>query len=93
MANFIKATHYGSKCLDYVDSKGQSNHLDYEDCDDYNDLLHIDNHFAELTVNLHETVCYTNNDNKEWDIAFTNVEQYLKSIKKYTGGVGCFRSN
>jgi hypothetical protein len=92
MANYIKATHYGSKCLDYVDSKGVQNHLDYEDDDEYNELLHTDEHFAQLSINLHEALVYTNNDNKEWDIAFTNVKQYLQSINKYTGGEGSFRS-
>ena len=94
MTNYIKnSNHYGQKCLEYVDTKGQTNYIDYEDDDQYNALLHNDEQFAKLSIALHETLINTDNSNKEWDVAFTTVKNYLISINKFTGGVGSFRSN
>ena len=58
----------------------------YEDCDDYNELLHTDDKFAQLTIAQAETML----NDEPYEPGFKQIEDYLKSINKFAGGVGCF---
>lgn len=75
---------------------GQSYTLDYEGQDSYNDLLHTDPKFAQLTIDLSEMMLreQDGDDDAPWEKQFVVIREYLESINKYESGpcgLGFFR--
>ena len=80
MTTYIKNSHYDEKCITYTNSKDATEHLNYENCNAYNNLLHTDEHFANLTIELRETMLH----NKDYNAQFDLIKDYVIS-KGYTG--------
>lgn len=87
--NYTKDVSYGQKCITFTNSKNTTTRIDYEEVDAYNELLHADSKFAELTINIHELMI---NDG-DYMAGFNAVKNYLKSINKYEGGEGTWRAD
>jgi len=86
---FTKNVSYGQKCVTFTDSNNNTTSIDYEDVDAYNDLLHTDAKFAELTINVHELMI----SNGDYMQGFADLKNYLVSINKYEGAEGSWRAD
>jgi len=87
--NYTKNVSYGQKCITFTNSKNTTTSIDYEDVDVYNELLHTDPKFAELSIAIHELMI---NDG-DYMAGFSAIKNYLKSINKYEGGEGTWRAD
>ena len=85
---YSKNVSYGQKCITFTNSKNNTTSIDYEEVDAYNELLHTDSKFAELTIAVHELMI---NDG-DYMQGFNDLKNYLISINKYEGGEGTWRA-
>lgn len=85
---FTKQTA-SNKFIAYTSQDGENVELDYEDCDTYNDLLHTDYEFAQLTIHLSELMKFKTE--QEWRQQFELIEDYLHDKNKLETSVGMFR--
>lgn len=84
---FTKTEAYGQKCITYTDSKHNIVRIDFEDDDVYNELLHTDQKFAELSIAIHELML----NNLDWKVGFTTLQDYLIDLDQHVDNVGSFR--
>ena len=84
---YSKTESWGEKEVTYTSNITQDEtSVNYESCDVYNELLHTDDKFAKLTITQAETML----NDEPYEPGFKQIEDYLKSINKFAGGVGCF---